>query len=68
MDLTPSGVAGFDLMLLKVTLSRTGTPIELEAWDAENDDSNNEDQYLIITVLFRENSPDYFPEMYMNVC
>ena len=59
---------GFNLMLLKATLSRSGAPIELEAWDAENDDSNAEDQYLILTVLFREYSPDYFPEMFMNVC
>lgn len=57
-------------MLLKATLSRTGAPIELEAWDgdAENYDSKTETQYLILVVLFREYSPDYFPEMFMNVC
>lgn len=33
-------VPAYNLMLLKATLSRTGAPIELEAWDAndENDD------------------------------
>lgn len=57
-------------MLLKATLSRTNAPIELEKWEAEPeiDDSASQDHYVIFTVLYRDHSPEYFPEMFMNVC
>ena len=57
-------------MLLKATLSRTNSPIELEKWEAgiEQELEDSQDQYVIFSVLYRDHSPEYFPEMFMNVC
>lgn len=69
VDARHSDIVGFNVMLLKATLSRTNSPIELEKWEAdiEQELEDSQEQYVIFSVLYRDQSPDYFPEMFMNV-